>query len=74
MYQQPLELKKTGVMYEHWIARVHPDDKVRSEEALNAAIERRADYDLVFRIILPVIKYFVYFDLLQPFFLYKKRY
>ena len=53
MYQQPLELKKTGVMYEHWIARVHPDDKVRTEEALNAAIERRADYDLVFRIILP---------------------
>ena len=53
MYQQPLTLKETGLDYKHWRMRVHPEDVLEVEDALNAVLERRGEYDVIFRIILP---------------------
>jgi signal transduction histidine kinase/DNA-binding response OmpR family regulator len=39
--------------YEHWRMRIHSDDIIAAEEAFNAVLECRGEFDLVFRIILP---------------------
>ena len=53
MYQQSPTLREHGLAYEHWRMRVHPDDVFDVEEAFNAVLECRGEFDLVFRIILP---------------------
>ncbi|MCD8524013.1 MAG: PAS domain S-box protein [Saccharospirillaceae bacterium] len=53
LYQQPLSLRSHGLNYEHWRMRIHPDDRARTEGALQAAVEGRGVYDPVFRIVLP---------------------
>ena len=53
MYQQPPTLREHGLAYEHWRMRVHTDDIFAAEEAFNAVLECRGEFDLVFRIILP---------------------
>lgn len=46
--------------YEAWIARVHPEDRERCEEAIRCALQEGAAYDIDFRVSLPggEIRYF----------------
>jgi two-component system sensor histidine kinase/response regulator len=53
IYQQPYALRKTGLNYEHWRMRLHPDDAKTTEKKLADAILGIADYDAQFRIVLP---------------------
>lgn len=53
MYQYLPTLREGGLAYEHWRMRVHSDDITAAEEAFNAVLECRGEFDLVFRIILP---------------------
>lgn len=39
--------------FEAWIARVHPEDRARCDEALRCALQEGAAYDIDFRISLP---------------------
>jgi PAS domain S-box-containing protein len=51
LYDQPKSLRHTGLNYEHWRARVHPDDVEATAAQLQAAVEGRAIYDPVFRVV-----------------------
>jgi PAS domain S-box-containing protein len=39
--------------YDRFVARLHPDDRERVLEAINAAITMSADYDIEFRVVYP---------------------
>lgn len=52
-YQQPLSLSETGLTYEHWLARVHPDDAPIAAAKLEAAVAGKSIYDPIFRIVRP---------------------
>ncbi|MEP5362090.1 MAG: EAL domain-containing protein [Nitratireductor sp.] len=39
--------------YEHWVRRIHPDDRARAEETFRIAVETRGRYDSEFRLCLP---------------------
>ena len=43
----------SNATYENWLARVHPDDKHRVQEAVDAAMAGQKPYDIDYRIILP---------------------
>lgn len=51
LFQQPLSLRETGLTYEHWLSRVHPEDVPMAVEKLEAAIAGTGVFDPVFRII-----------------------
>ncbi|WP_298189394.1 PAS domain S-box protein [uncultured Pseudomonas sp.] len=53
LYQQPLALRETGLSYEHWFARIHPEDATMATEKLQAAIAGTGVYDPIFRIVRP---------------------
>ena len=53
IYGQPLTLRNTGLSYEHWYARIHPEDSVATAANLNAAVEGDGVYDTVFRVVRP---------------------
>jgi PAS domain S-box-containing protein len=53
LFQQPLSLRETGLTYEHWHSRVHPEDAPIAVEKLEAAIAGTGIFDPVFRIIRP---------------------
>jgi PAS domain S-box-containing protein len=53
LYGQPLELRDTGLNYEHWSSRVHPDDIEMAASMLRQAVEVGAVYDPVFRVVRP---------------------
>lgn len=53
IYGQPLTLRNTGLSYQHWYARVHPEDAVATAANLNAAVEGNGVYDTVFRVVRP---------------------
>ncbi|MEQ1833327.1 MAG: PAS domain S-box protein, partial [Candidatus Eisenbacteria bacterium] len=38
-----------GAWHEHWLSRVHPEDRVRVRDAVSDALERRAIYDVEYR-------------------------
>ncbi|MCF6745360.1 GAF domain-containing protein [Blastococcus sp. KM273128] len=42
-----------GETIDAFVSRVHPDDRDRTTEALQAAIDGRGDYDAEFRVVLP---------------------
>jgi len=50
IYHMPLEKRETGLKYDDWISRVHPDDMLNTEEALQNALSGVAPYNLIFRI------------------------
>jgi PAS domain S-box-containing protein len=52
-YGQPLTLRDSGLTYEHWYSRVHPDDAVAVAENLDAAIRGPAIYNPTFRVVQP---------------------
>ncbi|WP_219116688.1 PAS domain S-box protein [Janthinobacterium sp. UMAB-56] len=51
LYDQPKSLRQTGLNYEHWRSRVHPEDVEATAAQLQAAVEGRATYDPVFRVV-----------------------
>lgn len=53
LYDYPAELGEQGLSYQHWFARVHPDDRDALEANLRDALSRVASFDTVFRIIRP---------------------
>ncbi|MGO4999577.1 CHASE domain-containing protein [Oceanisphaera sp. W20_SRM_FM3] len=53
LYGYPVSLRKQGIGYEHWHARLHPDDAERAVAAMEAAMKETASYDPVFRLRLP---------------------
>ena len=53
LYALPIELQNGGLTYEHWRARVHPDDIEETERKLNNAILGIGVYDPIFRALLP---------------------
>lgn len=53
LFQQPLSLRETGLTYEHWLSRVHPEDAPMAEARLKAAIAGTRNFDPIFRIIRP---------------------
>ncbi|MGG2396679.1 CHASE domain-containing protein [Pseudomonas sp. SH1-B] len=53
LYDYPTELGEQGLSYEHWRARVHPDDRETLEANLRDALSHVASFDMVFRIIRP---------------------
>jgi len=53
LYGQPLSLRDTGLSYEHWHSRVHPDDVEMAQSKLHMAVEGRGQYAPVFRIVRP---------------------
>lgn len=53
LFQQPLSLRETGLTYEHWLSRVHPEDAPMAEARLKAAIDGTRNFDPIFRIIRP---------------------
>lgn len=53
IYQQPLSLNQEGLMYQHWVERLHIDDKIFFEEVLQEAIVGGGKIDHMFRIVLP---------------------
>ena len=53
LYGYPLALRESGLNYEHWRQRLHPDDEAATVASLTAAIEGRGSFDPIFRILLP---------------------
>lgn len=51
LYDLPKSLRHTGLNYEHWRSRVHPEDVEATVAQLQAAVEGRATYDPVFRVL-----------------------
>lgn len=51
LYDQPKSLRHTGLNYRHWRSRVHPEDIEATAAQLQAAVEGRAPYDPVFRVV-----------------------
>ncbi|WP_175254060.1 PAS domain S-box protein [Pseudomonas sp. BMW13] len=53
IYDQPSSLTETGLRYEHWRSRVHPDDVEEAERRLQAAVAGTGSYDPIFRVVRP---------------------
>ncbi|WP_298723588.1 CHASE domain-containing protein [uncultured Oceanisphaera sp.] len=53
LYGYPVSLREQGVGYEHWYARLHPDDAEYAVSSMQAAVEGIGSYDPVFRLKLP---------------------
>ena len=53
IYGQPLALRETGLSYQDWYSRVHPDDVEMAASMLSQAVEVGAIYDPVFRVVRP---------------------
>ncbi|NQD38451.1 PAS domain S-box protein [Permianibacter sp. IMCC34836] len=51
IYDQPLNLRDSGLRYEHWRDRVHPDDVEATEGRLLAAVQGGPPYDPIFRVV-----------------------
>lgn len=53
LYQQPLTLRETGLSYEHWFSRLHPEDAPMAVEKLEAAVAGTGFYEPIFRVVRP---------------------
>ena len=53
LYGQPLSLRDTGLNYEHWYSRVHPEDVEAAAANLSNAVAGLGVYDAVFRVVRP---------------------
>ncbi|WP_133010358.1 CHASE domain-containing protein [Marinomonas flavescens] len=53
IYQKPITLREKGLMYQHWVECLHPDDKVAFDVALQEALNNGGEFDQMFRIVLP---------------------
>ncbi|MBN7823041.1 PAS domain-containing protein, partial [Bowmanella yangjiangensis] len=53
LYDYPLSQREQGLSYEHWQARIHPEDRAAVEASLQEALARVSTFDVVFRIVRP---------------------
>ena len=53
IYAITAEAQQSGLLYEHWRSRLHPDDRDQAESALHKAIRSKGIIDFGFRIVLP---------------------
>ncbi|QSX37679.1 CHASE domain-containing protein [Shewanella sedimentimangrovi] len=53
LYEQPTELRQTGLKLSHWQERLHPQDKDRIQAQLQATVEGISRFDPIFRLQLP---------------------
>lgn len=53
LYGQPLSLRDTGLSYEHWYSRVHPDDAEMAADKLRLAVDSDGVYNPIFRVVRP---------------------
>jgi PAS domain S-box-containing protein len=53
IYQQDPALALSGLRYQHWQERVHPDDLAATESALQSALAGTGQYEPIFRIVTP---------------------
>jgi PAS domain S-box-containing protein len=53
LYQQPLTVGDTGLTYQHWLSRVHPEDAPLAAAKLAAAAAGTGIYDPIFRVVRP---------------------
>ncbi|MDA7088587.1 PAS domain S-box protein [Pseudomonas sp. SA3-5] len=53
LYGQPPSLQVSGLDYQHWRSRVHPDDVEAAEAKLLAAVDGHDNYDPIFRVVRP---------------------
>jgi len=53
LYEQPLELRQTGLTLSHWQERVHEQDRDRILAQLQATVEGISRFDPIFRLQLP---------------------
>jgi len=53
LYGQPQSLRDSGLSYEHWHSRVHPDDVEMATNYLQATVESGEQYDPIFRVVRP---------------------
>lgn len=52
LYDQPLALAEAGLGYEHWRARLHPDDVLATEQNLQQALAGAREFTPEFRLLL----------------------
>ena len=52
-YEVPEEVRASGLFYEFWKQRVHPDDVGHAEADLSAAVRENKPYESEFRLLLP---------------------
>ena len=53
LYGYPVSLRDQKMSYEHWHARLHPDDAEYAVSCMDAIMKGTAAYDPVFRLLLP---------------------
>lgn len=53
IYDQPLSLRKTGLFYQHWVERLHPEDAQEAEQMLQETLAGTRSFKGVFRLLLP---------------------
>lgn len=53
IYQQDPALAQSGLRYQHWQQRVHPEDLAATETALQQALAGTGQYEPIFRIVTP---------------------
>ena len=53
IYGYPAALREQGLCYEHWRARIHPDDLAEVETRLTAALDGQDSFNPTFRLKLP---------------------
>ncbi|WP_374439192.1 PAS domain-containing hybrid sensor histidine kinase/response regulator [Pseudomonas panipatensis] len=53
LYEYPPALGATGMTFQHWVARLHPDDLDATLACMQDAVDGRGTFNAVFRIVLP---------------------
>ena len=53
IYEVPEEVQASGLYYDFWRSRCHPDDLAATEQILQEALQGRDELDMHFRILLP---------------------
>lgn len=53
LYAQPKSLRDGGLGYQHWLERIHPDDRACVDAELAAALAGTASFEMVFRVLRP---------------------
>lgn len=53
LYEQPVAQRDEGVSKEHWLERLHPEDRDHTMRELEAAVLRSERFEMHFRLLLP---------------------
>ncbi|MFT6465537.1 CHASE domain-containing protein [Halopseudomonas sp.] len=51
LYGLPQSLRETGLSYEHWSSRIHPDDFEMANDKLQRTLHKGESYEPVFRVV-----------------------